>query len=143
MSEHMDNAYAQYKEGMNKEIAELPSVRSDFDTCSPKYIRKTLKYMPKTKPAQEKYIGEMLNICTITKATAVQAIKETKTKRKMSGWNCYLRMCAQEPNMTFPKCMKDEPRKKKLYFGQKELWNDLAGKACPITKVTEKNIDEI
>ncbi|MFW9880518.1 MAG: hypothetical protein ACFFG0_46205 [Candidatus Thorarchaeota archaeon] len=111
----------------------LPSLRDDFSPCSATYVRKALKYFPKNKENQEKYLADMLNVCRISH-TPISKGKAMKKERKksVSGWVCYLKTCAkEEPEMNYMQCMKDTARKAEKYNPLKEEWKQKAINGCP------------
>ena len=127
-----DKAYYTYREKIGKPITTLPSLRKDFDVCSAKYVRKALKYIPKEKPKQDKYLADMLNVCS-TSATQGDIRKTVKDLRKkpISGWICYLKTCNQEnKELSYNDCMRDAPRKEELYFGHQNEWKKEALEGC-------------
>lgn len=133
MISQMDKSYAEYKASLGKEALMPPSSREDFDACSAKYVRKALKYIPKDKVNQEKYIADMLNVCSTcaTQGEVRDTVKKLR-KKPMSGWICYLKTCAkEEANMSYMDCMKDASRKEKLYNTNKLEWKQEALNGCP------------
>jgi len=67
------------------------------------------------------YVTNMLKTCTISKPT------KKKAKRKMSGYNCYLRHCAIEKS--FPECLKERGWAK-LSDKDKDKYKELAKEGC-------------
>jgi len=57
---------------------------------------------------------------------------EPGPKRKPNSFACYLKACAKEPGMDFPKCMIDKDRKAREYDPNKEKWKKLAQEGCNI-----------
>ncbi|GAG33398.1 unnamed protein product [marine sediment metagenome] len=124
----MDQLYEDYKLKLGKEIGALPSERLDYDPCSPKYVRKYLKYIPSDKEKREIYIADMLNVCT---TCAVKQRDVPKPKKPISGWICYLKTCTKESDMDYRDCMKDSARKEKEYNPKKKHWAEEAAAGCP------------
>jgi len=77
----------------------------------------------RTWTEKHKFLQEQIDNCA-------SGSKKTKTKRKMSGWNCYLKHCANQNDMDFPKCMQDKKRKEKEYIPNKEFYDFEANNGC-------------
>ena len=123
----MDRVYEEHKYKLGEEIKALPSERVDFDPCSPKYVRKYLKYIPEDKKTREIYIADMLSVCT---TCAVKQREVPKPKRPISGWICYLKTCTKETDMKYQECMQDSARKEKEYNPKKDFWAKEASAGC-------------
>lgn len=128
LTREMDQLYEEYKVRIGEKVGELPSKRVDYDPCSPKYVRKYLKYIPEDKKMREVYIADMLNICT---TCAVKQREVPKTKRPISGWICYLKTCTKESDMDYRDCMQDSARKEEIYNPKKPFWGKEASTGCP------------
>ena len=55
--------------------------------------------------------------------------KKKKTKRAMSGYNCYMKKCASKPGKNFPTCL-TEKGWAKLSATEKAKYNKLAKAGC-------------
>lgn len=89
--------------------------------------------MPQDKINQEKYLADMLNVCSAcaTQSEVRESVKKLR-KKPISGWICYLKTCAkEEPEMNYMDCMKDTGRKERLYNNNKAEWKQEALNDCP------------
>lgn len=116
--------------------------------CSPKSVARLVNSVKnKASWKQTAAMFNVINNCDILPFGAAEAVAEqtqepqsrltqattkkakSKKKRKMSGWNCYLKKCS-EGGMSFPECMSDKPRKSQEYEPKKDYWKELAEKGC-------------
>ena len=74
-------------------------------------------------------IVDLINQCVPEPA---ECKSKTRTKRAMSGWNCYLKKCRAGGKLSFQECMQDKGRKEKEYTHKKEEWKNKAAQGCPI-----------
>lgn len=93
-------------------------------SCKPQTIVDTMEAIDNNED-KIVYVSNVLKTCAIKKPTK----KKDKVKRKMSGYNCYLRHCAVEKS--FPECLKERGWAK-LSDKDKDKYKELAKKDCVV-----------
>lgn len=125
-----------------------PEKRKTFDICTPNDAKDKIIYILETtgdKKASEDEIRSLMDtvIHSCVTGSAKGAETVSKPKRKMSGWNCFLRWCSKKTERGFQECMTDESFKDKTYKEMKEFWNLKASEGCNVDKIGElKDIKE-
>lgn len=97
--------------------------------CDPKYILQTIEALQEPKNKLE-YISDTLERCAIQKAP-------TKKKRKMSGYNCFVKVMVKK-GQPFKEVVKSKAWRT-LSDKNKATWKDLADEGCP-PRLWEKNL---
>lgn len=95
------------------------------------------------------YIKNVIDDCVVCPTVPIHQTKSepTKRKRKLSGWNCYLRWCSKKTDKSFPECMKDADLKNVVYKQNKPQWNEYASEGCDVSTINvsyprQTNIEE-
>ena len=90
--------------------------------CDGRVILNMVK-MERTFTEKAKLIDEMMTECAPKPTRA----KGTKTKRAMSGYNCFMKQCAKDKS--FQSCLTDKGWAK-LGDEQKNKYNNMAKEGC-------------
>ena len=97
------------------------------DPCNSNLILNKLKTV-RLWTDKKKFIDDSINKCLEIKVkTMKKQNKGTKTKRKMSGYNCFMKKCAKDKN--FQACLQDKGWNK-LTSDQKAKYNNMATEGC-------------
>lgn len=91
-------------------------------SCKPQTIVDTIEAIDNNED-KIAYVSNVLKTCAIPKPTK----KKVKAKRKMSGYNCYLRHCAVKKS--FPECLKERGWAK-LSDKDKDKYKEFAKEGC-------------
>lgn len=142
----------------NKNLGEIFSAakeltkvrRKEKDICTLSGAKREIVKILKTtgdKKAEKAEIDSFLEVlfdsCKVGAATGAVVAGETaergeeitkKEPKKISGWVCYLKICAKKEDMSYMECMKDKKRKEKEYYPKKDYWQEEAQKGCPTAK---------
>lgn len=79
---------------------------------------------------KKKFLEETIDTCAKKKLKKEgQSISKTKGKRKMSGYNCFMKTCASQPNKDFQQCL-TEKGWANLSDSEKEKYNKMAQEGC-------------
>lgn len=97
-------------------IAELKT------SCEPRYILQNIEAL-KSKSTQLDYLSDTLERCAIQKAPI------TKKKRKMSGYNCFVKVMVKK-GQPFKDVVKSKAWST-LSDKNKASWKNLADEGCP------------
>ncbi len=95
---------------------------SKSESCDPKYVLQNLEVIKK-RVDKLHYITDTLNRC------AISDIPTTKKKRKMNGYNCFVRVSVKKGE-AFMSVVKSGAWKQ-LSDKQKSTWKHLADEGCP------------
>lgn len=96
------------------------------EACQSGIILNLLKGI-RTWTEKKKFIDEVIDSC----GQGGGKTAGKKGKRQMSGWNCYLKMCAKKNNgKNFGACMNDKELKKEEYTPNKDFYASEAGEGC-------------
>ena len=104
------------------------------EICSGKGLINLLRTQ-KTRKDKIDLLDEALETCCSlaiekTKPKATRR-KKPKKKRQMSGYNCFLKVCAKTPDKSFQECLKAKGWKK-LDEAQNNEYREMARQGCTL-----------